>query len=873
MIVQDKASIDSHKLKLSIDLVGHQDDFQNLSSLVQKCSAVKDLSGGKRLHAHLVKRGLHKNLLLGNRLLQMYLSCGSFRDVVDCFLSMHQRNGFSWNFLITAHARDAQHDQAVCDFQRMQCEGFLPNEHIFASVLSACTDKAAILNGKRVHTQLMESESQFSVAVLNALVNMYSKCSFLTDARRLFDQVLDRNVVSWTSIISAYSQHGQGEDAFILYLQMHQEGVLPNRVTFSSMLDACVTPDSLIEGKRLHAYIVGCELQSELVLASGLVTMYGNCGSLKDAYEVFMCLNERNTILWTSMIWGCIKLEQPDRALQLYGRMLSEGGLPDAITYSSVLDGCASQEGLVIGKHVHAASVTSALPFDSAAMTSLLNMYGRNGIPEEARLIFDKMKTRTTLSWTYMIASYVQCGESKAAIQLFMQMQTDGLHPDKVTLWRVVEACRNEAAIHEGKWVHGIIIEDSLESDTALATALVSMYGKFENLGDAQYIFCSMKDRNTVSWTAMITGYIHCDADKEALLLYDQMQQEGVIPNRVTAVCILSACANESHVTKGRRLHVYIANSDFFHDVVVTTALLSMYGKCDRLDDARRVFDEMNVRNVISWNAMLAAYTYCGCNDGVLELFDQMLFQGVIPNKVSFFSLLDACASQANLSRGNFIHSLAVKSGYDLDLDISNVILNMYGKCGKLKDAREVFKQMRLLDIVSWNTMICLWAQHGHSKTVFLSLEEMLVKGYLPDGITHSAVLYVCGHAGLISEGVHYFISFVKDHNVTPTADLWHCMIYMFARSGLMQMGQTFLEKLPVQPSSITWTSFCNASEGHSDIDRGEYIIKRIIELDEENASPYVMLSNMYATGKSGSDCVSDSSYVDEFVCQAVGSC
>eukprot|EP00250_Pteridium_aquilinum_P028346 c36986_g1_i1 orf=2-487(-) len=161
MDIENRVYTNNHTLKEMIDLLGHQPstqvDFQTVASLLRKCGGTKDLSEGKRLHAHLIKRRLSRNLLLGNLLLQMYVKCGSLVDVVDSFCSMHQRNRFSWNFLITAHARHGQHEQAVCVFQRMQCEGFLPNEFIFASVISACASDSALLEGKHIHTLSIES--------------------------------------------------------------------------------------------------------------------------------------------------------------------------------------------------------------------------------------------------------------------------------------------------------------------------------------------------------------------------------------------------------------------------------------------------------------------------------------------------------------------------------------------------------------------------------------------------------------------------------------------------------------------------------------------------------------------------------------------
>lgn len=848
-----------------------QVDFPTLASLLRKCGTAKDFPEGKRLHAYLIKRGLHRHLLLANTLLQMYLNCGSLPDVVECFSSMHQKNRFSWNFIITAYTRYGQPEQAVCVFQRMSCEGFLPNEFVFASTVSACASKNVMIHGKHLHLQLLESGDQSNVAVLNALVNMYGKCGCLLYSERLFDQMQDRNVVSWTGMISAYLRNGHGKDAFFMYVQMYQEGVLPNQVTSISMLDACAIHECLMEGIRIHANIIGSGLESEIVLATGLVNMYAKCGRLENASELFISLTEQNTILWTAMIQGCLQQDHSGRALELYRRMFLEALLPDSVTYSSIFDSCASQGALTTGKLVHANIVASGSQFNIITSTSLLNMYGRCGAIEQAHCIFNAMEAHNTLSWTSIISLYAQLGDNEEAIHLFIEMQKEGVPPDKVTFWSVVDACADQVAFDQGRLVHWLIADHRLESDPNLATALVNMYGKCGHLQEAQDLFDSLTEKNLVSWTAMITEYAQFGCKEEALLLFYQMLQEGVTPNRVTYVCILGACSSEAFLAHGKRLHICITDTELKHDIVVMTALINMYSKCTCLEDAKRVFDEMEERNVISWNTMLAAYSNCGCAGKALDLFEEMQLQLLVPSKATFLCVLDACASDATLCKGTLMHVIAVKSGFDLHVDVGNAIISMYGKSGRIKDAHKIFDKMQERDAISWNTMIGLLAQHGQSKGALNLFERMLARGLLPDKVTYIAILSACGRAGLVGEGLLHFNSLMSNSGITPTAEHCHSMIHMFARSGLMEDGERFAEKVPLQPTSVTWMSLLSACRGHTDMSRGEHAVQHAIELDEEKACSYVMLSNIYAEYKSQEELSVDWSCDNEIVYQAVG--
>ncbi|KAH7415097.1 hypothetical protein KP509_14G027100 [Ceratopteris richardii] len=524
---KQEVPVDCHKLKETIALLdGHETGLKFLSSLLQKCSAAKELLEGKKLHCYLQKNGLLKNLLLGNHLLRMYLSCGSSEDAIACFYSLHEKNGFSWNSLITAHARDGQYQKAICVFYRMQCEGFLPDEFVFASVVSACTKRATITYGKHIHTQILGNEVEFSVPVLNALANMYACHNSITVARKLFDQMLHRNVVSWTCMISAYARIGQCEDAHSLHVRMCQEVALPNRVTYSILLDACLTPDCLVRGRQLHACITTCNLHFDIIMATSLVIMYGKCGTLEDAFKAFACVKDQNTIMWTAMICACTKQGNFNTALLIYNNMLQEGGLPDTVTYSSVLDSCIAKGTLKIVRQIHAALVVNTLPCDIIATTSLLNMYGHHGSLEDASFIFDEMKQRTPSAWTSMIASYTQHGKSKEAIQLYVHMVMDGIPSEIMTFWRVLDACADQGSVIEGRLIHVVLVENGLECNLSLATALVVMYSKCEELEEGHYVFNHMQEKNLTSWTAMISAYAQFGADMEALFLVDEMLQE-----------------------------------------------------------------------------------------------------------------------------------------------------------------------------------------------------------------------------------------------------------------------------------------------------------------------------------------------------------
>lgn len=444
--------------------------------------------------------------------------------------------------------------------------------------------------------------------------------------------------------------------------------------------------------------------------------------------------------------------------------------------------------------------------------------------------------------------SHAGHGLSAKALQLFRKMQEDKVKADKVTFLNILNSCSNPFALYEGRFIHACAVRSQMEADIAVATALVNMYGKCGSVDDACGMFAKISTPNVISWTAMIAAYAQQGYSKEALQLFAQMRELHVQPNKITFVTILNACASSEALAEGKLIHSWIADRRFESDEVVGTALVSMYGRCGSLEDAHHIFDKLPRKDdVVLWSAMITAYTQFGHAWEALQFFQQMRQQRIIPNKVTFVSLVDACTSLASLPEGKLLHGHIAYHSFESDLVVANALVNMYSRCGSVEDARLVFSKMPEHDVVSWNALIAANAQHGHGKEALQLFKQMQQEGTKPDKITFVTILSACSHAGMVDEGCCYFDLMCREHDIKPIVEHYRCIVDLFGRVGRLEEVENFIRDIPYKPGSLAWLSLLGACRVHGNMVQGKHAADHVLELEPQNASAYVMLSNIHA--------------------------
>eukprot|EP01018_Ginkgo_biloba_P028667 Gb_13405 [translate_table: standard] len=515
--------------------------------------------------------------------------------------------------------------------------------------------------------------------------------------------------------------------------------------------------------------------------------------------------------------------------------------------YASLLQVSADNKSLKQGKLLHAHLVITGLNYNVFLETKLATMYVFCGCMVDARLVFDKIFQKSAFLYNMMIRGYA-CNEPyQEALALYYQMQLAGIQPDKFTFPFVLKACASLESLQDGKEIHHHIIRNGFDSDIFVQNSLVTMYAKCGSIEFARQVFDKMSERDVASWNAMIAGYAQIGHAKEALTLFHQMQLDDVVPDRVTIVSVLPACAAMSAQQEGKGIHEYIIRKRLESDVFVGTALIDMYAKCGNIGCACDLFDKMPKRNVVSWNAMIAGYAQNGHANKALTLFNEMQRADVKPNHVTVISVLQACADLAALQKGKDIHDYIVKNRLESDLSVRNSLLSMYAKCGSISSALQLFDKMSERDVISWNAMIAGYGMHGLGKDAVAFFHEMQQTGMKPDHITFTHVLCACSHAGLVSEGWQYFDCMSRDYGITPKVEHYACMVDLLGRAGHLDEAQDLIRKMPFEPNAGVWGALLGACRIHSNIDLGLCVAERLLDLKSENAGIYILLSNIYA--------------------------
>ncbi|KAJ7522791.1 hypothetical protein O6H91_18G026600 [Diphasiastrum complanatum] len=318
---------------------------------------------------------------------------------------------------------------------------------------------------------------------------------------------------------------------------------------------------------------------------------------------------QKDAVSWNAMIAGYAKHGNGEQALRLYQEMKLQGLKPNKVTFICILNACASLLAIEHGKRVHADISEARFESDVVVGSALVDMYIKCGSLVCARTVFNKMPKRNVISWTTLIGGYVKHGRSKHALKLSYKMKQEGIKPNEVTYICILNACASLADLAKGKQVHFDIIKAGYELDTKVGNALVDMYVKCANLLSAQNVFSRMLNRDTISWSTMIAGYLTFGSQDKALQLFGEMQRENVKPDDVTFINLLSVCSHVGLLNEGLALF-----ESMTRDYGLTPrlehygCLVDLFGRAGRLEEADAFIKSMPIQPDASvWMALLGA--------------------------------------------------------------------------------------------------------------------------------------------------------------------------------------------------------------------------------------------------------------------------
>jgi pentatricopeptide repeat protein len=434
----------------------------------------------------------------------------------------------------------------------------------------------------------------------------------------------------------------------------------------------------------------------------------------------------------------------------------------------------------------------------------------------------------------------------------------------------------------EAPWAARKVLDEMPNKDELTWTTMVVGYVRRRDVNAARSVFEEVDGKIDVVWNAMISGYVQSGMYVEAFELFRRMVLEKMPPDEFTFTSILSACANKGFFVHGKSVHgqiirlqpilvpesalpvnnalmtLYSKSGNFvvakrifdsikLKDVVSWNTILSGYVESSCLNKAAEIFTEMPYKNELSWMMMVSGYVHGGLSEDALKLFNQMRTEDAKPCDYTYAGTIAACGELGALKHGKQLHGHLVQLGFEASNSAGNALITMYAKCGAVNDARLVFLVMPNVDSVSWNAMISALGQHGHGIEALQLFDQMVAEGIYPDRISYLTVLTACNHAGLVDEGFQYFESMKREFGIIPGEDHYVRLIDLLGRAGRIGEAKDLIKTMPFEPTPPIWEAILSGCRINGDMELGAYAADHLFKMTPQHDGTYILLSNTYS--------------------------
>lgn len=643
-------------------------DTRKLIPLLRACVNSKSLKQGKLIHQKVVTLGLQNDIFICKNLISLYVSCHMYDHAKHVFDAIENPCEISlWNGLMAGYTKNYMYVEALELFEKLTHYPYLkPDSYTYPSVLKACGWLCRVVLGKMIHTCLVKTGLMVDIVVGSTLVGMYAKCNAFEYAIQMFNEMPEKDVACWNTVISCYYQSGKFEEALRYFDMMRRFGFEPDSVTITTAISSCARLLDLDRGREIHKELINSGFLLDCFISSALVDMYGKCSHLEMAIEVFEQIPKKTVVAWNSMIAGYGLKGDSSSCIQLFKRMYNEGVKPTLTTLSSMIMVCSRSARLIEGKFVHGYIIRNRMKPDIFINSSLIDLYFKCGKLESAENIFKIIPKSVTVYWNVMISGYVTQGKFFEALGLFNEMRQSHVEPDAITFTSVLAACSHLAALEKSKEIHNLIIERNLQNNEVVMGALLDMYAKCGAVDEAFGVFKCLPERDLVSWTSMITAYGSHGRAYEGLELFAEMLQSNVKPDRVTYLAILSACG-----------HAGLVDDGFYY----FDQMINVYGIIPRVEHYSCLIDLL------------------GRAGRLHEAYEILQRNPEIRDDVGLLStLFSACRLHRNLDLGVEIARILIDKDPD-DSSTYIILSNMYASVHKWDEVRMVRSKMKELGL------------------------------------------------------------------------------------------------------------------------------------------------------------------------------
>ncbi|XP_057420066.1 pentatricopeptide repeat-containing protein At4g30700 [Lotus japonicus] len=591
-----------------------------------------------QIHAQLILNGYQSDLASITKLTQKLFDFGATRHARALFFSVRNPDIFLFNVLVKGFSVNASPSSSIALYTHLRLRTNLaPDNYTYAFTIAASPDDKY---GMLLHAHAIVDGFGSNLFVCSSLVDLYFKFSRVGLARKVFDEMPERDTVAWNTVITGLVRNCYYDDSIQVFRDMVANGVQVDSTTVVTVLPAVAELQELGVGMGIQCLAFKFGFHRDAYVLTGLVSLYSKCGDISTARLLFGMIGKPDLIAYNAMISGYTCNGEIESSVKLFRELLVSGQRVSSSTMVGLIPVSSPFGHLHLTCSIQGYCVKSGAISNSSVSTALTTIYSRLNEIDMARKLFDESPEKTVAAWNAMISGYTQNGLTETALSLFQEMMTTEFTPNPVTITTTLSACAQLGSLSFGKWVHQLIKSKNLEPNIYVSTALIDMYAKCGNISEARQLFDSMSEKNTVTWNTIIFGYGLHGYGHEALKLFKEMLHSGIHPSGVTFLSILYACSHAGLVREGEEIFHDMVNKYRIEPLAEHHAcMVDILGRAGQLEKALEFIRTMPVEpGPAVWGTLLGACKIHK-NTDIARVASERLFE-LDPGSVGYYVLL-----------------------------------------------------------------------------------------------------------------------------------------------------------------------------------------------------------------------------------------
>jgi pentatricopeptide repeat protein len=697
------------------------------SEVLRSCALKRGLNEGKAVHGQVIKNGMDPDSHFWRLVVEVYVKGGSLQCARQVLDEMRERDVESWTALVKGWIDKGYSRDGIRLYSEMRKDDVRPNGQTLISVLKGCLECLELDIVSQLHAEVIKLGVFSDMFVVPALVDLYSKCEEMELARMVFFCISEKSVVSWNALLDGYAQTGDWEEILKLFCAIRELELKYDKFTLLAVVKSCAHLGNLRGGQAVHALAIKMGSEFDKFLICCILNMYSKCGLPDYALKVFGRIKNPKIVAWSTMI-NCLDQQgQSEEAAEMFCLMKRTDVTPNEYTLASIVSAATSLGNWQYGESIHACIYKYGLESDNFISSALVTMYMKTGCVHKGWQVFNTMNVRDIASWNALLSGFHDNKTSDLGPRILKDMLVVGFKPDIYTFISILKSCSNILDVDFGKQAHAHIIKDGFCSNKSIGTALIDMYFKCWCLEDADRILNELTERDLLTWTVIISGYVQTNQGEKAVKCFSQLQREGLKPNAYTLSCCLSGCSSLALLDSGRQLHSLVTKSGLSSSTYIATALIDMYGQCRCIEDAEAIFKSMPSRNAVLWNTIICGYSLNGQGKNALEAFRIMLDEGVLPDEITFIGVLSACSHMGLIEEGEkHFNSLSKDYGITPTIEHYACMVNILSRAGKFNKVQSFVEKWELTqNALIWETILWASKMHGNVEVAERAAEKL----------------------------------------------------------------------------------------------------------------------------------------------------